>query len=369
MRSVSLSSTSRSDAQRRGSSNPLLLTNDEEKRRVDKLSLAADYLSRASGVYSYISEKVLPIWELMVKASPTATASRFLKGKGLSGMGAGIGISIGGNGNGKGKMPVECSRDAANALAVLALADAHAIAIQKLLSAFPITATTSLLPLPKGHPPPSLLAKLFIHLYTLYNSSRSLLKTVGSGAGGKPAKKSSSSYSSSQDVITQVQIDDEVIPELLEYTKKEANLAQIRARKWLGVEEAEKGQVGVGIAWLQDALEKTKTGATTTNKMKIKGLKIGGMGNNNEKEQTNKERASRTAEERNHILAFLDVYTQLNNTVSFQPIPSITGLAGQMPSGRPILMAKPFVKPEGRGGGATAGSGSMPVPVRNEQYF
>lgn len=77
---------------------PLVLTNEEEKRTVDKLALAADYLCRAAGVYSYIAGEVLPLWESLVRSCPAASPSHF-------------------GGKGKNKMPVECARETANGLA------------------------------------------------------------------------------------------------------------------------------------------------------------------------------------------------------------------------------------------------------------
>lgn len=231
------------------------------------------------------------------------------------------------------------------------MADAHALAIQKLLSSFPTggAGVPVSLPLPKGHPSPGLLAKLNLNVASLYTSSRNLLKTVGTGSGDDVA-----------------QVDDSIAPDLLNYTKKEAALASTRARKWLGVEAGEKGEVGVALAWLKDALDRTETSTADGLKSKMGRLKIGshggsagGGGNKSER----KDRLSRTAAERKEIERFMDVYKHLNGTVSFQPVPLASSLASSMPSGRPILTAKSFAR-SAFGGAAAAAQTS-----RTADYF
>lgn len=76
----------------------MILTTEEEKRKVDKLALAADYLCRAAGVYTHIAGHVLPAWESLVRSCPAASPSHF-------------------GGKGKNKIPVECARETANGLA------------------------------------------------------------------------------------------------------------------------------------------------------------------------------------------------------------------------------------------------------------
>lgn len=235
------------------------------------------------------------------------------------------------------------------------MADAHALAIQKLLSSFPTggAGVPVSLPLPKGHPSPGLLAKLNLHVASLYTSSRNLLKTVGTASGDDVA-----------------QVDDSIAPDLLNYTKKEAALASTRARKWLGVEAGEKGEVGVALAWLKDALDRTETSTADGLKSKMGRLKLGshgsssgGGGNKSSGAEERKDRLSRTAAERKEIERFMDVYKHLNGTVSFQPVPSASSLASSMPSGRPILTPKSFAR-SAFGGAAAAAQTS-----RTADYF
>jgi len=178
----------------------------------------------------------------------------------------------------------------------MTLADANAIAILKLLSPFhpSITLQPTLLPLPKGHPPPGLLAKLNLHVASLYTGSRSLLKSNGSDLD-RP---------------------------LLDYLKKESGLADIRARKWLGVEagETSRGEkTGLALAWLEDAGKRLKelqsggqvgAGKTGGFKEKMKGLKLDAGGR-----EDRRERRGRLGVEEADIEAFLKLYRQMNQTV------------------------------------------------------
>jgi hypothetical protein len=159
----------------------------------------------------------------------------------------------------------------------MTLADANAIAILKLLSPYhpSITLQTTSLPLPKGHPPPGLLAKLNLHVASLYTGARSLLKSNGS----------------------------DIDRSLLDYLKKESGLADIRGRKWLGVEagETSRGEkVGIALAWLEDAGKR------------LKELKLDAGG-----KDERRERKGRLGMEEADITAFSKLYKQMNQTVSF----------------------------------------------------
>jgi hypothetical protein len=185
----------------------------------------------------------------------------------------------------------------------MTLADANAIAILKLLSPFhpSITLQTTSLPLPKGHPPPGLLAKLNLHVASLYSGARSLLKSNG------------------QDIDRP----------LLDYLKKESGLADIRARKWLGVEAGETpggSKIGLALAWLEDAAKRLRElqsggqvggGKTSGFKEKMKGLKLDSGGR-----EERKERKGRLGVEEADIEAFTKLYKQMNQTVSLFPVPT-----------------------------------------------
>lgn len=256
----------------------------------------------------------------------------------------------------------------------LALADANAVGIEKLLSPFHanITFQSTTLPLPRGHPSPGLLVKLHIEVATLYSSSRTLLKTIKNSKGS---------------ALEGLNIDDDIEPSLMEYLRKEWGLAEVRSRKWLAVEAGEHAsgeKVGQAIAMLKDAKSRLDElrkhgdiGASTMKKMK--GLKIG-LGSGGKEEKT--ERKSRITQEMADIESFLETYTHMNNTVSttllyisgnpslsallsrqvsFQPIPPISSVQALMPGGRPIFSAKPFTLPVPAFG---PGSRAYSPPVR-----
>jgi hypothetical protein len=190
----------------------------------------------------------------------------------------------------------------------MALADANSLGIQKLLSPFSSTIAfqSTSLPLPKGHPSPGLLAKLYIEVATLYSSARNLLKTM------KTSKGSS---------LEGLNIDDDIEPGLLAYLRKEWCLADVRSRKWLAVEAGEHSsgeKVGQAIAMLKDAQNRLDDlrkhgdiGASTMKKMR--GLKIGRSSTGKEEKS---ERKGRIAQEMAEIESFLRTYTHMNNTVS-----------------------------------------------------
>ncbi|KAI5451402.1 hypothetical protein NCC49_001709 [Naganishia albida] len=294
----------------------------DDKRQVDRLAQGADMLCRASGVFEYIALRVLPAWEARI-ADSTMDASRagFRLGKGRD--------------RGRARMPAEFSRDVQRALAMLALADANAIGIEKLLAPFHVNTTfhTTTLPLPRGHPSPGLVAKLHIEVASLYASARNLLKTL---KNAPPA-------------LEGLNIDDELEPRLMAYLRKEWGLAEVRSRKWLAVEAGEHAsgdKVGQAIAMLKDAqarLDELRKhgdiGASTMKKVKGFGAKFGGA-----KEERTEQRG-RMEREMADIEAFLKTYTHMNNTVSFQPIPPSSAVQALMPGGRPVLSSKQFTPP------------------------
>ncbi len=173
----------------------------------------------------------------------------------------------------------------------MAMADAHAIAVRKLLSPFhtSVTLRPPGPPLARGHPSPSLLAKLHLHIGSLYATARSLLKTVQSSSGDSVVKN-------------------DINAGLLDYLRKEGNLADAAARKWLGAEAGEAGKVGLALAWLADARNRLDGGgnAASNLKSKLKSLK---------KEKDKKERKGRVEEELDEIEAYRKVYKQMNDTV------------------------------------------------------
>ncbi|KAK0476744.1 BRO1-like domain-containing protein [Armillaria novae-zelandiae] len=187
----------------------------ERKSKDEKLNHAITFLCRASGIFSFISETVLPRW----RGSRDGNLSGF-------------------------SLPPDLSTEVNGALSKLSLADAQSLAIRKLLSksAYDSNITPGP-PLPTSHPSPALIAKLHLECGSLYSSARSLAKTPGStgDTGG-------------------------VSVALRRYLADEYAYHSALAHKWLGVDAGEfggtaKGGDAVGfLAWAKKELEDLKDG-------------------------------------------------------------------------------------------------------------
>ncbi len=77
-----------------------VISSADEKRKIDRLSAAADLLCRSSGVFEYAAEKMIPAWEAGMRASSSTVGGS------------------GGKWKGKGRMPGECSRDVIKGLSL-----------------------------------------------------------------------------------------------------------------------------------------------------------------------------------------------------------------------------------------------------------
>ncbi|KAJ7134416.1 BRO1 domain-containing protein [Mycena epipterygia] len=196
------------------------ISDADRKVKDAQLTVAADLLCRASGIFSYISETVLLDWE-----SSSSTTS-FVK-------------------------PPDLSREVNNALAKSSLADAQTLAIRKLLSKSAYDSNVAPgPPLPKSHPSPALISKLHLECSSLYSSARTLAKTPNSAGKGK-AKGGSSG-------------DGEVSTDLRRYLNEETVFHDAMARKWLGVDAGENGGSDRGgdavgfLTWAKKELEELK---------------------------------------------------------------------------------------------------------------
>lgn len=138
---------------------------EERKAKDDRLRWAADTLCRASGILLYLSQELLPKWRDAVGR--------------IDGL------------------PPDLTTEATLALSKICLAEAQALSIRKLVSpsvAKAVDTVTPGPPLEKGHPSPSLLAKLHLNVVEELESAVGLLKTVaekgkgGSGRGSGSAK-------------------------------------------------------------------------------------------------------------------------------------------------------------------------------------
>ncbi|GAA5910703.1 hypothetical protein JCM6882_002054 [Rhodosporidiobolus microsporus] len=280
----------------------------------ETINQAANTLCRASGVLVHLAEVVVPRWE-------TAVGVDALR-----------------------QRPVEMSREVATALSKMCLADANLLAIRRLLSrslSVAHSTTTPGPPLPPAHPSPSLLAKLHLQVYTLYDESRSIIKSL------------SSSHSSG-----------EISPLLRRYLSDGRALSLALSYKWLGVDAGERSATGDALGYLAMARK-----ALDELREKDKGFgKIKGLAKRNEK--AGRGRKGKVLEEVESTEAFASAYKKVNDSVHFQPIPSPQTLQSRLPAGRSALTLKPYTAPapafrptiRSSGGGAPLPPPKIPPP-------
>ncbi|KDQ21579.1 hypothetical protein BOTBODRAFT_207657 [Botryobasidium botryosum FD-172 SS1] len=266
---------------------------DADRRAKDeRLNFAVTLLCRASGVFSHVAEVVLIDW---VKA----------------------------NGNTQGKPP-DVTKEVVTALSKLALADAQTLAIRKLMSKSAFDSTFSPgPPLPRSHPSPALIAKLYLHNASLYGSARSLAKTPGSKAATHPDGGGGDGG------------DGEVSADLRKYLARETALATALSHKWLGVDAGERERNGEAVAFLSWAKEELAAGRE--NRAKVAASLGKGKGADAKRE--------RVAEEIERVQSFLANYKRQNDMIHFLPVPSTSELQSLIPAGVSAVAPKPFQPP------------------------
>ncbi|OCF57248.1 pH-response regulator protein palC [Kwoniella mangroviensis CBS 10435] len=298
------------------------LSSEDEKRITAGLSRAVDLLCQASGLADWIAENV----SLQVEPIKNALGGR-LAGKG---------------GN---RWPVESNRETFKGLSMMFLADAHLTAIRKLLlPVLPhVLFSPAGPPLPSNHPSASLLAKLYLHVTSLYTSSRALLKVQQHSSSSEGKKLFSKEF----DIESS---EGEIIVTLKRYLKKESFLSSALANKWLGIDlgEGSSGKsstpkIGEAISYLKESLSRLEDLEDSKTRERLKGLSIGIGRNTERKKEERKSRKSRVEYEVEDTKAWVRSYTKMNDTVTFQPIPPVSSLIA--PSGRPIFGPKAFVPP------------------------
>ncbi|KAG8732307.1 hypothetical protein FRC12_019337 [Ceratobasidium sp. 428] len=271
------------------------LPDSDRRAKDEKLTFAIKLLCRAAGIFTYVAQVVIPEWS----KSPAA---------------------------GSGARPPDLTKDVVSALAKLALADAQSLTVRKLLTR---SAAESALspgpPLPKGHPAPSLVAKLTLHTASLYTSARSLADTASRKTSLiKIPGRSADDGSGGQ-----------VSQDVRRYLEDEAALAGALAHKWLGVDAGEAGKTGDAVGylkWAKGELEALKEG-------KIARFKKGGGGGDA------KMKKERSVEELESVGTFLKNYQKVNDTVQFQPVPSSSALQSLIPAGIPIAEERAYEPP------------------------
>ncbi|KAF9050057.1 BRO1-like domain-containing protein [Panaeolus papilionaceus] len=285
------------------------ISEEERKAKETKLSNAVDFLCRASGIFSFVGDTVLPDWDVS-KTSPSSFSR-----------------------------PADLNREVIEALAKMSLADAQTLAIRRFLSLS--TYDNNIAPgppLPKSHRPPAFLAKLHIECATLYSSARQLAKTSGSSRNSSRDSK-------------------EVSSDLRRYLHNQANFHHALSHKWLGVDAGEKGGTERGgeavgfVQWAKKELEELKdSGRLVT---------IG---------HDEKEREEIWKRELNEALSSVNVfykyYQKMNDTVHFQPVPVQSELQARIPGGRIAMPAKPYIVPS-----PAFGPGSMEYMHRKTEQM
>ncbi|CAE6424710.1 unnamed protein product [Rhizoctonia solani] len=269
---------------------------DADRRAKDeKLSFAVKLLCRAAGIFTHIAQVVIP--EL---------------GKGVGG-----------------PRPPELREDVANALAKLALADAHALSVRKLLTRSAVEAALSPgPPLPQGHPAPALVAKIHLHTASLFASARGLTDTSQRKLSLLKSRGGADNAEVSQDIRR--------------YLEEESALNEALAHKWLGVDAGEADRTGDAVGylkWAKSELESLKDGALSKFK------KSGGDG---------KMKKERSAEEIESVGMFLKNYSRTNDSVHFQPVPNSSSLQATIPAGMSVVAEKTYEAPMSAFGPGTA---------------
>ncbi|KAI0292709.1 hypothetical protein B0F90DRAFT_1768352 [Multifurca ochricompacta] len=262
---------------------------DVERRAKDeKLGFAVTLLCRASGLFEHISTTVL---------SAAEQTSSWQNGR---------------------SRPPEMTKEVASALSKLASASAQSLAIRKLMTKSSYDSTISPgPPLPSSHPSPALLAKLHLEASALCVSAESLLRI--------PASRKH---------------DMEVTEPLLLYARDSAALHGALARKWLGADAGARDATGMAVGFL--GLAKRELDVL----LKDSGTRLGGGGGGKEEVRDwRRERRERITIEAEDAGQFLRYYSRMNDTLSFQPVPSQAELQTAVPAGRLAVAAKAFSPP------------------------
>ncbi|KAI6040240.1 BRO1-like domain-containing protein [Pisolithus marmoratus] len=288
----------------------------ERHAKDEKLNFAVSLLCRASGVFAHLSESVLTDWN---NAGPS------------------------------GPRPPDLTAEVCAALSKMALADAQALAVRKLLSLSAYESTLSPgPPLPKSHPSTALLAKLHLECTSLYTSARSLALTPGNVRATRNAASES-----------RIGVSGEITSELTRHLTDEAAFHSALAHKWLGVDAGESGVATKGgevvgfLAWAKHELDDL-CGS-------IKGTLLRKDRMSGEDRRAKKERVTRELE---NVKVFLLHYKKMNDSLTFQPVPKQSDLQTRIPAGRLAVSPKPY-EPPFPAFGSTASARSLADTAKN----
>ncbi|ELU42717.1 pH-response regulator protein palC [Rhizoctonia solani AG-1 IA] len=256
---------------------------DADRRAKDeKLSFAVKLLCRAAGIFTHIAQVVIP--EL---------------GKGVGG-----------------PRPPELREDVANALAKLALADANVLSVRKLLTRSAVEAALSPgPPLPQGHPAPALVAKIHLHIASLFASARGLTDTSQRKLSLLKSRGGADNAEMSQDIRR--------------YLEEESALNEALAHKWLGVDAGEANRTGDAVGYLRWA------------KSELESLKEGRLARFKKSGGDEKMKKERSAEEIESVGMFLNNYLRTNDSVGELGC----WLHATIPAGMPVMTEKAYEAP------------------------
>jgi len=299
-----------------------MISEEARKAKDRELNVAVDFLCKASGIFLYIADTVLPAWEVnRTEAPPGFNRPPELMREVNTALSKWVWLPY----------PLILSKQAPNRMV---LADAQTLAIRRLQSKSAYESNIAPgPPLPASHPSPSLLAKLHLECASLYGSARSLVKSVG-------ASKASSDTTG-------------VTSEMRRYLADEGALQTALAHKWLGVFAGEKGgsekagEAVAFLAWAKKELEDLKDG--------LKSVTLG----KGEKERNDRKKAKLVAEIAS-VEVFWKQYKKMNDTVSadwritcsvllidvlqvhFQPVPPQADLQRSIPAGTLARKTTPY---------------------------
>ncbi|PWN33359.1 uncharacterized protein FA14DRAFT_173166 [Meira miltonrushii] len=312
-----------------------ILSEDERKKKEERLKFGADLLCRAAGMFEFAGNDLMKEWENEVGLARLSQLGR----------------------------SAESTREMCTALARLSQAEAELLAIRKLLSptnCYQTATRTFAPPLPSSHPSPSLLSKLYLNAASQFESALSLAQTACNAIGVRSDDSTAPGGSASEDLklaassgfkarlvsklgssrgklMEESTRSGKLSVGFVKYLTKSIFASQARAYVWLGVDKGERGQYGEAISFLRLAKEE------------IEGISSGNKISLHPKDDRKKDEKRKFTQERESVLKLIadwtKAYTQLNDTVGFQPIPPTSSLSSQIPAGRGATASKPYKLP------------------------
>lgn len=289
----------------------------------EKLRAAADHLCRTSGAFAFVATNIVPQWsrEWLVDV-PDVAAETCL------------------------------------ALSNMALADANALAIRRLLAPARAHATDTLTPgppLPPGHPSPSLLAKLEVYVADRYAEARALLRTHErrmhhDGAPGRWAQMRHAVGTLRAEARSLVER--RVPPGLLQHLEAASAWHRALAYKWLGVDAESAGDVGRAVAFLDAAAR--QMGEQVPKARALRGRAAAAW--REAAAAAHSPAAAWRELEYANVCRLADVCRRLNDKVAFQRVPADVHLA--VPGGRAALEPRAYAPPAPAFGPLAAVDGS-----------